>query len=67
MHKKALSIDEFKEREKILQTIKGVSGLALEMQDETDEARKIYQQIIRERGKEDIWGIEAQKRLELLK
>ncbi|MGQ9534032.1 MAG: tetratricopeptide repeat protein [bacterium] len=43
------------------------SGLALEMEDEIDEARKIYQQIIRERGKEDLWGIEAQKRLELLK
>lgn len=43
------------------------SGLALEMQDEIDEAIKIYQQIVRERGEKDVWSIEAQKRLELLK
>ncbi len=43
------------------------TGLALEMLDEMKEAKEIYHRIIKERGTGDIWGNEAQKRLELLK
>lgn len=43
------------------------TGLALEMLDEIKEAKVIYRRIIKEKGTGDIWGSEAQKRLELLK
>lgn len=43
------------------------SGLALEFLDATVEAKKLYEGIIKRRGKEDVWGKEAVKRLELLK
>ncbi len=41
-------------------------GIAFELMDELEEAKKIYNGIIRRRGAQDTWGIEAQKRLEIL-
>ncbi|MEO0142341.1 MAG: tetratricopeptide repeat protein [candidate division WOR-3 bacterium] len=43
------------------------SGLALEMLNENEEARRFYTQIIKEYGVGDVWGLEAQKRMELLR
>jgi TolA-binding protein len=43
------------------------SGLALEFLDQTEEAKKLYEGIIKRRGKADVWGAEAVKRLELMK
>jgi hypothetical protein len=43
------------------------SGLALEFMDKTAEAKKLYEGIIKRRGKGDVWGAEALKRLELMK
>ena len=31
-----------------------------------DEAKRVYKQIIKKRGIGDTWGIEAQKRLEII-
>jgi len=41
-------------------------GIVLEFMDEVDEAKKVYRAIIKKRGRDDTWGIEAQKRLEAL-
>ena len=42
------------------------TGIVLEFMEEFDEAKKIYNEIIEDRGLGDIWGAEAQKRLEEL-
>lgn len=60
-------IYNFKKDEMWYPTVLFKTGLALEMLDKIEEAKIIYQQILKERGKEDIWGTEAKKRLELLK
>jgi len=39
------------------------TGVVFEFMNEMDEAVRIYEQLIRERGIGDTWGIEAQKRL----
>jgi tetratricopeptide (TPR) repeat protein len=41
-------------------------GIAFELMEEFKEAKKVYNGIIRRRGAQDTWGIEAQKRLEIL-
>ena len=41
-------------------------GIAFELMDELEEAKKVYNGIIRRRGPHDTWGIEAQKRLDIL-
>ncbi len=40
------------------------SGIVLEFMDQFNEAKKIYKQLINDRGLGDTWGAEAQKRLE---
>ena len=60
-------VNNFKKDEMWYPTALFKTGLTLEMLDETEEAKKIYKQIIRERGTADVWGSEAQKRLEQLK
>lgn len=39
------------------------TGVVFEFMNETEEAKKIYEKIVSERGVGDTWGIEAQKRL----
>ncbi|MBN2620225.1 tetratricopeptide repeat protein [candidate division WOR-3 bacterium] len=41
-------------------------GITLEFMEQLDEARKVYQDIIKKRGAADTWGVEAQKRLDLM-
>jgi TolA-binding protein len=41
-------------------------GITLEFMEQLDEARKVYEDIIKKRGAADTWGVEAQKRLDLL-
>ena len=43
------------------------SGLMLEFMGRYDEARKIYQTLIRTRGKDDTWAKESRKRLTAIK
>ncbi len=43
------------------------TGLVLEFMDEVEEARKIYETIIKKRGSQDTWSIEAQQRLDDLR
>ncbi len=43
------------------------TGIVFEFMNETNEAKRIYEKIIRERGVGDTWGIEAQKRLKEMK
>lgn len=57
-------VDAFTEDEMWTPTAHYKTGIVLEFLDELDEARAIYEQIIRERGRSDTWGIEAQKRIE---
>lgn len=40
-------------------------GITLEFMDELDEAKLVYQDIIKKRGGGDTWSIEAKKRLEM--
>ncbi|KPJ72682.1 hypothetical protein AMJ52_05500 [candidate division TA06 bacterium DG_78] len=40
------------------------TGIILELIDDLEAARKVYEKMIRARGLGDIWGAEAQKRLE---
>lgn len=42
------------------------TGIIFEFMDDFDEAKRVYKQIIKKRGIEDTWGIEAQKRLEII-
>ena len=42
------------------------TGIVFEFMDELDEAKRIYQLIIKTRGLGDTWGAEAQKRLEAM-
>jgi TolA-binding protein len=42
------------------------TGIVFEFMDEFDEAKRVYKEIIKKRGIGDTWGIEAQKRLEIL-
>jgi hypothetical protein len=41
-------------------------GIAFELMDELEEAKRVYNGIVRRRGAQDTWGIEAQKRLETI-
>ncbi len=41
-------------------------GIAFELMEEFKEAKKVYNGIIRRRGAQDTWGIEAQKRMEII-
>jgi TolA-binding protein len=41
-------------------------GITLEFMDELEEARSLYHDIIKKRGASDTWGVEAQKRLDIL-
>jgi tetratricopeptide (TPR) repeat protein len=41
-------------------------GITLEFMDELTEARSVYRAIIKTRGAGDTWGVEAQKRLDIL-
>jgi TolA-binding protein len=42
------------------------TGIILELIDDLEAARKIYKKMVKTRGLGDIWGAEAQKRLETL-
>jgi len=42
------------------------TGIIFEFMDDFDEAKRVYKQIIKKRGIGDTWGIEAQKRLEII-
>ena len=59
-------VDGFTEDEMWTPTAQYKTGIVLEFLDELDEAQAVYEQIIKERGRSDTWGIEAQKRLEAL-
>ncbi|MEO0205595.1 MAG: tetratricopeptide repeat protein [candidate division WOR-3 bacterium] len=60
-------VNNFKKDEMWYPTAFFKIGLSLEMLGESQEAKKIYTTLIKERGATDVWGGEAQKRLELLK
>ncbi|MGB3340588.1 MAG: tetratricopeptide repeat protein [bacterium] len=60
-------VDLFPDDEMWTPTAEYKSGIAFELMDELEEAKKIYHGIIQRRGAGDTWGIEAQKRLEELK
>lgn len=57
-------IDLFPDDEMWTPTAEYKCGIAFELMDELEEAKKIYRRIIIKRGAQDTWGIEAQKRLE---
>ncbi len=57
-------VDLFPKDEMWTPTAEYKSGIVFELMDELEEAKKIYRGIIRRRGAQDTWGIEAQKRLE---
>ena len=59
-------VDAFSEDEMWVPTAQYKTGIVLEFLDERDEARAVYEQIIKERGRTDTWGIEARKRIDEL-
>ncbi len=59
-------VDLFPADEMWTPTAEYKTGIAFELMDELEQAKKVYNGIIRRRGAQDTWGIEAQKRLEIL-
>jgi TolA-binding protein len=59
-------VNAFAEDEMWTPTAQYKTGIVLEFLDEPDEARTVYEQIVRERGHSDTWGSEAQKRIDEL-
>lgn len=59
-------VDLFPNDEMWTPTAEYKSGVAFELMDELEEAKKVYNGIVRRRGAQDTWGIEAQKRLEII-
>lgn len=59
-------VDAFAKDEMWMPTAQYKTGIVLEFLDERDEARAVYEQIIKKRGRTDTWGIEAQKRIDEL-
>ncbi len=43
------------------------TGIVLEFMDELEEAKRVYERLVKKRGLNDTWGMEAKKRLEELK
>jgi len=60
-------VDLFPADEMWTPTAEYKTGIAFELMDELEEAKRVYNDIIRRCGAQDTWGIEAQKRLEQLK
>jgi TolA-binding protein len=59
-------VDDFPKDDMWYPTALYKTGIILELIDDLDAARKVYEKMIKTRGLEDIWGAEAQKRLETL-
>ncbi len=59
-------VDLFPADEMWTPTAEYKTGIAFELMEEFEEAKKVYNGIIRRRGAQDTWGIEAQKRLEII-
>lgn len=60
-------VDLFPEDEMWMPTAQYKTGIVFEFLDEFDQARKVYEAIIRTRGTGDTWSREAQQRLEELR
>jgi len=59
--------DLFAKDEMWVPTAQYKTGIVLEFMDEIEEAKRIYELLVKKRGLGDTWGMEAQKRLEELK
>jgi tetratricopeptide (TPR) repeat protein len=59
-------VDQFPNDEMWTPTAEYKSGIAFELLDELEQAKRIYRSIIKRRGEHDTWGIEAQNRLKEL-
>jgi tetratricopeptide (TPR) repeat protein len=60
------TIDAFPEDDMWTPTAWYKTGIVLEFLGEYNDARDVYEQITRKRGRSDTWSIEAQKRIEAL-